>query len=136
MIPADSTPDLDPAVAAFGRHLATRDQPAPMRFDRASVEARIAAGISGQFPHLHHATCALLAQLFYGFFTERYRTMSHLAAEFQRHPTLLRRQLRPFLAAGWLTRAVVGPDARQKAICLTRAGEDWLQTLVQAPNSL
>lgn len=128
-------PDLDPAVAAFADRLRTRDQPVvvPLRFDRASVEARLAAGLIARFPGLQRETYRLLARLLYGFLTERRRSTAALAEELLRNETSILRRLRPLLQNGLLERTTQSTDARQKVFRLTRAGEDWLQTLVQVP---
>ena len=133
MAPDPEAP-LDPGVAAFARRLTTRDlPPEPPRLDRASVEGRIAAGLRLRYPKRQRAFFPFLARVLYGFFEKPAWDTYDLSRAHQRNETTIRRLFRPLLAEGLLERVTSTRNSHYKFFRLTRAGEDWLQTLVQVP---
>lgn len=74
-----------------------------------------------------------LAHLLYDFFEKAQWSTRALSREYERDATTLRRSLRPLLTEGLLERTPSPINSHYKFFRLSRAGEDWLQTLVQAP---
>lgn len=123
-----------PAVERFAQRLATRDQPEPLKFDEASVRARLRAGIVARWPKRHEASYDWLTDVVIDFMNQPVWNHQQLEARWHRWESSINNQLRPLIADGIFERFLPNPaDRRLKAFRLSRAGEDWVQHLVQAP---
>ncbi len=131
-----SLPDSEDApVMAFAQRLWERDHPVvePVRFDRTSVLRRLEAGVAARKLSPMVDGRARLAELLYEFLAVGEWRAVDLSARLGWGETSTRRCLRTVCAAGLMARTPDAADGRIIRYALTRAGEDWVQTLVQAP---
>jgi len=124
-------------IDLFAQRLWERDHPvvAPLRFDRASVLERIRAGIAARELAPTRAGQVRLARILYAFLGQAEWTAAGLGAEVGCVESRLRTLLRGLRKAEVAGLRRLPENGRQMRYYLTRAGEDWLQSLVQAPSA-
>ncbi len=128
------TNPYDP-IEAFAHRLYQRDNPAPtpLRFDRESVLTRLADGVAAaglqHYPRAHRSA----AELLYAFLGQSEWSALALARTLNRADTWVTRNLRGLAARSYAESFRLPTDGRYWHYRLTPAGEDWVQSLVQAP---
>jgi DNA-binding MarR family transcriptional regulator len=120
-------------LAAFERRVLTRDEPPvpePLRFDAASVQARIGAALGQHLRQRDPLRQRSLAGICYRFLAAptQFSAAPELAGALGLSASALVRTWRELHAAG-LVEAV--PAGRRRCYRLSRAGEDWLLAVVK-----
>jgi hypothetical protein len=140
--PSDLAPAAAPVsgdealVAAFEQRVLTRDEPRvePLRFDAASVQARLARALRPRLGQDDPRRLHALAVLCYGFLAApvQLSTDAALVAALGRSASGLARTWRELRDGGLVERHSV---SRQRGYRLTRAGEDWLLAVVKGEDA-